>query len=80
MLHSHNMRMVFGSKKIAAMALAGTEFEPVLRLHVGKTCYLCSKDLQVPKLLKFAKKMSSYVLLGNLTSVFNHSVYADIKI
>lgn len=67
MLHGHNMRMVFGSKKIATMALAGTEFEPVLKLHVGRTCYLCSKDLQVPKLLKFAKKMNTYILLGKLT-------------
>ena len=66
MLHGHNgnMRMVFGSRKIATMALAGTEFEPVLGLHVGKTAYLCSKDLNVPKLLKFVKKMNHLVLLG----------------
>lgn len=64
MLHGHDMKMVFGSKKIANMALAGTEFEPILRLHLSKTAYLCSKDLQVPKLLKFAKKMPTYVLLG----------------
>ncbi|XP_057364533.1 large ribosomal subunit protein uL10m-like [Daphnia carinata] len=66
MLHGHNMKMVFGSRKIATMALANTEFEPVLRLHVGKTAYLCSKDLQVSKLLKFTKKMASFVLLGGV--------------
>jgi hypothetical protein len=65
MLHGHNMKMVFGSRKIATLALAGTEFEPVLALHVGRTAYLCSKDLQVPKLLKFVKKMNHLVLLGN---------------
>ncbi len=70
MLHGHDMKMVFGSKKIANMALAGTEFEPILRLHLSKTAYLCSKDLQVPKLLKFAKKMPTYVLLGSI--LFHH--------
>lgn len=65
MLHGHNMQMAFGSKKIANMALAGTEFEPVLRLHVGRTAYLCSKDLQISKLLKFTRKMNTYVLLGS---------------
>lgn len=67
MLHGHNMQLVFGSRKVATMALAGTEFEPVLKLHVGKTTYLCSKDLQVPKLLKFAKKMTTFVLLGKFS-------------
>ena len=66
MLHGHNMKMVFGNKEISKMALAGTEFEPILRLHISKTAYICSQDLEVPKLLKFAKKMPTYILLGNL--------------
>lgn len=64
MLHPHNARMVFGSTKIARMALTGTELEPVLQLHVGSTSYMCCKDNNVPKLLKFIKNMPTYVLLG----------------
>lgn len=64
MLHGHNMVMAYGSKKVATLALVGTEFEPVLKLHMTGTVYLCSKDLQIPKLLKFTKKMNTYILLG----------------
>jgi len=66
LLHGHDMRFVYANKKIMKMALVGTEFEPMLRLHVGSTCYLCSKDLQVAKLLKLLKKMPTHILLGGM--------------
>ena len=69
MLHGHNMKMVVGSINIATMALAGTIFEPVLKLHMSGTVYLCSKELTIAKMLKFAKKMETHVLLGKLSSL-----------
>jgi len=58
------MRFVYANKNIIKMALAGTEFEPILRLHVGSTCYLCCKNFEVAKLLKLLKKMPTHILLG----------------
>lgn len=65
LLDGHDMRFVYANKNIIKMALAGTEFEPMLRLHVGSTCYLCCKNLEVTKLLKLLKKMPTHILLGN---------------
>jgi len=64
LLDGHDMRFVYANKNIIKMALAGTEFEPMLRLHVGSTCYLCCKNLEVTKLLKLLKKMPTHILLG----------------
>lgn len=66
MLHGHYMKMVYASKKVATMALANTEYEAVLQLHIGMTCYMCCNDFEVSKMLKFAKRMPTYILLGNL--------------
>lgn len=70
MLHGQNMRMVYGSKKVATMALANTEFEPILRLHLGMTCYMCCNEIEVAKMLKFAKRMQTYILLGTVNNLF----------
>ena len=64
MLHGQSMRIVYGSKKVATMALVNTEFEPILRLHIGMTCYMCCKEIEVAKMLKFARRMPTYLLLG----------------
>lgn len=81
MLHPHKARMVFGSTKIARMALTGTELEPVLQLHVGSTAYMCCKDNNVPKFLKFTRKMPTYVLLGwfHTKFVYNFNFFLTLS-
>ncbi len=64
MLHGHHMKTVHGSKKLVSRALVGTPCEPILRLHVETTCYLCCQNFEVKKALKFVKKMPTLILLG----------------
>ena len=71
LIYGHNMKFVHGSKKIITEALLGTEMESIARLHVGTTCYLCCKDYNVTKLLAFAKKMPTLILLGRLKSFWS---------
>lgn len=70
MLHGKGMQFAFASTKIARMGLVGTDLEPLLRLHVGRTCYLCCEQAEVAKLLKLLKKMPTYVLLGKFRLFF----------
>lgn len=67
MFHGHGLKMISGSKAIVSKALSGTQYEPVLQLHMGNTCYLCMEDLRIDKLLKFTRKMPTYLLLGKST-------------
>ena len=68
------------SAKVARMALAGTDLEPLLRLHVVRTSYLVFQEPDVAKMFKIAKKMPTFVLLGMLVCLFLNQIFYWLEI